>query len=286
MRRQLAPRLIGRRVTAAWGDARSPRIGDLAGAVGATVLGLERRGKYLVAPLGPGGRPARRRPARAPGDDRRVPLPWPGRLGARPLRPRDVRPGRPRRRDRRAGLPRRPTLRDAGRHAARRPRRAHDAGQARARSRSRTRSRPRRSTRRCGARPRPSRPRCCPSATSPASATSTPTRRSGAPGSTPRPAPLSRARSDRLWAAIREVLAEAITREGTTFRDYRMVNGGSPAATPTSSTPTARPADPAPAADAPSSRPSSPAAARRGAAPASAADGQMPPRVRTSSMRP
>ncbi len=38
---------------------------------------------------------------------------------------------------------------------------------------------------------------------------------------------LSRARSDRLWAAVREVLAEAITREGTTFRDYRMVNGES-----------------------------------------------------------
>ena len=47
VRRQLAPRVVGRRVTAAWGDARSPRIGDLSGAVGATVLGLERRGKYL-----------------------------------------------------------------------------------------------------------------------------------------------------------------------------------------------------------------------------------------------
>jgi formamidopyrimidine-DNA glycosylase len=30
-----------------------------------------------------------------------------------------------------------------------------------------------------------------------------------------------------LWAAIRRVLAEAIEREGTTFRDYQMVNGQS-----------------------------------------------------------
>lgn len=32
-------------------------------------------------------------------------------------------------------------------------------------------------------------------------------------------------RAERLWAAIRHVLAEAVEREGTTFRDYRMVNG-------------------------------------------------------------
>ncbi len=38
---------------------------------------------------------------------------------------------------------------------------------------------------------------------------------------------LSRARSDRLRAALREVLVESIEREGTTFRDYRMVNGES-----------------------------------------------------------
>jgi len=38
---------------------------------------------------------------------------------------------------------------------------------------------------------------------------------------------LSRGRSDRLHRAIREVLAESIEREGTTFRDYRMVNGES-----------------------------------------------------------
>ncbi len=38
---------------------------------------------------------------------------------------------------------------------------------------------------------------------------------------------LSRLRTDRLWLAIREVLAEAIEREGTTFRDYRMINGES-----------------------------------------------------------
>jgi formamidopyrimidine-DNA glycosylase len=34
-------------------------------------------------------------------------------------------------------------------------------------------------------------------------------------------------RSRDLWQAIREVLAEAIEREGTTFRDYQMVNGES-----------------------------------------------------------
>jgi formamidopyrimidine-DNA glycosylase len=43
----------------------------------------------------------------------------------------------------------------------------------------------------------------------------------------PRARRLGRERSDRLWAAIRQVLAEAIEREGTTFRDYRMVNGES-----------------------------------------------------------
>ena len=34
-------------------------------------------------------------------------------------------------------------------------------------------------------------------------------------------------RARALWQAIREVLAEAIDREGTTFRDYQMVNGES-----------------------------------------------------------
>ena len=34
-------------------------------------------------------------------------------------------------------------------------------------------------------------------------------------------------RAQDLWNAIREVLAEAIEREGTTFRDYQMVNGES-----------------------------------------------------------
>ncbi len=38
---------------------------------------------------------------------------------------------------------------------------------------------------------------------------------------------LSRTRTDRLWQAIREVLTEAIEREGTTFRDYQMINGES-----------------------------------------------------------
>ena len=38
---------------------------------------------------------------------------------------------------------------------------------------------------------------------------------------------IGRRRATLLWAAIREVLAEAIEREGTTFRDYQMVNGES-----------------------------------------------------------
>ena len=38
---------------------------------------------------------------------------------------------------------------------------------------------------------------------------------------------VGRARSDALHSAIREVLASAIDREGTTFRDYQMVNGES-----------------------------------------------------------
>jgi formamidopyrimidine-DNA glycosylase len=36
---------------------------------------------------------------------------------------------------------------------------------------------------------------------------------------------LGRERAYRLWQAIREVLTEAVEREGTTFRDYLMVNG-------------------------------------------------------------
>jgi formamidopyrimidine-DNA glycosylase len=35
------------------------------------------------------------------------------------------------------------------------------------------------------------------------------------------------ARAGDLWRAIRDVLAESIAREGTTFRDYQMVNGQS-----------------------------------------------------------
>jgi formamidopyrimidine-DNA glycosylase len=38
---------------------------------------------------------------------------------------------------------------------------------------------------------------------------------------------VGRTRALALWQAIREVLAEAIEREGTTFRDYQMVNGES-----------------------------------------------------------
>lgn len=43
----------------------------------------------------------------------------------------------------------------------------------------------------------------------------------------PRAHRVSRQRSDRLWLAVREVLAEAISREGTSFSDYVMVNGES-----------------------------------------------------------
>ncbi|MGH3665476.1 MAG: bifunctional DNA-formamidopyrimidine glycosylase/DNA-(apurinic or apyrimidinic site) lyase [Egibacteraceae bacterium] len=43
----------------------------------------------------------------------------------------------------------------------------------------------------------------------------------------PRARRLGRERVYALWAAIREVLAEAVEREGTTFRDYQMVNGES-----------------------------------------------------------
>ena len=43
----------------------------------------------------------------------------------------------------------------------------------------------------------------------------------------PRARRLARPRTTRLRTAIREVLTEAIEREGTTFRDYRMVNGQS-----------------------------------------------------------
>ncbi|MDQ3973979.1 MAG: bifunctional DNA-formamidopyrimidine glycosylase/DNA-(apurinic or apyrimidinic site) lyase [Actinomycetota bacterium] len=38
---------------------------------------------------------------------------------------------------------------------------------------------------------------------------------------------VGRVRARALWRAIREVLADAVAREGTTFRDYRMLNGAS-----------------------------------------------------------
>ena len=43
----------------------------------------------------------------------------------------------------------------------------------------------------------------------------------------PRSRRVGRARAHRLHAAVREVIAAAIEREGTTFRDYEMVNGQS-----------------------------------------------------------
>jgi formamidopyrimidine-DNA glycosylase len=43
----------------------------------------------------------------------------------------------------------------------------------------------------------------------------------------PRARRLGRQRATRLWEAIRVVLHDAIEREGTTFRDYQMINGES-----------------------------------------------------------
>jgi formamidopyrimidine-DNA glycosylase len=43
----------------------------------------------------------------------------------------------------------------------------------------------------------------------------------------PRSRRVGKVRAQALWGAIRAVLAEAIEREGTTFRDYQMVNGQS-----------------------------------------------------------
>jgi formamidopyrimidine-DNA glycosylase len=43
----------------------------------------------------------------------------------------------------------------------------------------------------------------------------------------PRSRRIGRRRAHLLWSAIRDVLTEAIDREGTTFRDYQMVNGES-----------------------------------------------------------
>lgn len=57
--RQLRPRLVGRRIAAVWADPQS-RFADVDAAVGSTVAALDRRGKYLLARLDDGGRPAAR----------------------------------------------------------------------------------------------------------------------------------------------------------------------------------------------------------------------------------
>lgn len=51
IRRDLAPRLIGRRIMRVWTDT-GPRYGRLEAAIGREILRLERRGKYLLADLG------------------------------------------------------------------------------------------------------------------------------------------------------------------------------------------------------------------------------------------
>jgi formamidopyrimidine-DNA glycosylase len=53
IRRQLAPRLTGRRVSAAWAFPH-PKFDEALLTVGATVSGVGRRGKYLIAPLDDG----------------------------------------------------------------------------------------------------------------------------------------------------------------------------------------------------------------------------------------
>ncbi|HEX6255063.1 MAG TPA: bifunctional DNA-formamidopyrimidine glycosylase/DNA-(apurinic or apyrimidinic site) lyase [Euzebyales bacterium] len=56
--RQLRPRVVGRRITAVWID-RQARFADVESVVGATVTALRRRGKYLLADLDASGRPPR-----------------------------------------------------------------------------------------------------------------------------------------------------------------------------------------------------------------------------------
>lgn len=51
VRRQLAPRLDGRAITAVWADAEMPRYHSPELAAGREILGLRRRGKYLIASL-------------------------------------------------------------------------------------------------------------------------------------------------------------------------------------------------------------------------------------------
>lgn len=51
MRRQLAPALVGRVVVEAWVDPRGQRAGTVEGAVGLEVVDVLRRGKYLLLPL-------------------------------------------------------------------------------------------------------------------------------------------------------------------------------------------------------------------------------------------
>lgn len=55
IRRQLEPRVVGRRITSAWGFD-SPKFSGAVLARGATVQGIRRRGKYLLAGLGGGRR--------------------------------------------------------------------------------------------------------------------------------------------------------------------------------------------------------------------------------------
>ena len=53
IRRQLAPRVTGRRVSAAWAFPH-PKFDEALLTIGATVTGVGRRGKYLIAPLDDG----------------------------------------------------------------------------------------------------------------------------------------------------------------------------------------------------------------------------------------
>jgi formamidopyrimidine-DNA glycosylase len=69
IRRQLAPRLVGREVVGA-GAHESPKFATAVAAVGGTVTALGRRGKYLIAELESEGDRRARRPRGAPRHDR------------------------------------------------------------------------------------------------------------------------------------------------------------------------------------------------------------------------
>ena len=194
--------VAGRRIEAV--DRRAKLVVvDLSGAAALTIH-LKMTGQLFVVPAGDPGRPVR--PAR-PRARRRSRAPLPGHPqvrpgGALPARPADGRAGD---RGRRLGR-----LRRSRPGAARR--RLHPARV------------PGPAPRRAGVGSSRS---CSTSRSWPASATSTPTRRSGRPGSTRSGArgPLRPADERRLYGAIRSILAEAVERRGSSIDDYTAPDG-------------------------------------------------------------